>query len=296
MFLGFPVAVEPWFWLSAALLGGALYNLKGPEGLIAVLLNMVVIFVSVLIHELGHALTIRKFGAPSEIVLHAMGGVCISRERYTSRWQNILISAAGPAAGFVLALVVFLIVQYLGGPIQQSAPLLYGAFFFALWVNIVWGIFNLLPVLPMDGGNILKEVMGPRRLRWTYLISGSVAVLVAIWALYSGLIFMAVMLGFFAYGSFRGSPTNAGGVQEGHLDPRYSQAREPMMRPERDQRPFSRDKSAKIIAFQPGGSVPQAEVDRILEKVASGGIGSLSREEKRLLEKHSSDLNKRSGR
>ena len=118
--LGFPVRVHPFFWLAAFLLGS---RSGGKDPGIALLIWVVSFFVSILIHELGHTLMMRRFGISSHIVLHMMGGLAIpdssgfgvqSRDSRSS----ILISFAGPAAGFAFAGLIILVILGSGG---QSA-------------------------------------------------------------------------------------------------------------------------------------------------------------------------------
>lgn len=117
---------------------------------------LVVVFVSVLAHELGHALVGRAFGLTPQIDLHGMGG--------TTSWtgggdlgpgRRVAISLAGPFAGFLLAALVMAFV------VASPPPDRFGQFAARqlMFVNVVWGIFNLLPLLPLDGGNVLKTTL-----------------------------------------------------------------------------------------------------------------------------------------
>ena len=103
-FLGFPVRVHPWFWIATLLLNGDGLLRLGPEYL---LIWIVVVFVSILVHELGHALAFRRFGADADIVLYAFGGLAIPTNSIAGRGRRILVSLAGPIAGFVLFGIVY---------------------------------------------------------------------------------------------------------------------------------------------------------------------------------------------
>lgn len=225
---GFPVRVHPLFWLIAVLLGYSSGNF------VQILVWVVVVFVSVLIHELGHALAFRRYGLSSQIVLHFAGGLTIPESTYWgSRWatvalgpnQNIFISLAGPGAGFLFAGLVSAIVLLLGGsitmarllgfiPVPGFAMLPFGGnvlslFLTALlWVNIFWGIINLMPVYPLDGGSVTRNVLiqtdpvdGMRKSLWVSVIAGALIALVAFFLLSS--LFMAVMFGFLAFQSYQ---------------------------------------------------------------------------------------------
>jgi Zn-dependent protease len=196
-FLGFPVTVEPWFWLTAFLLGGGL-GIGDGSGLALTAVWMVVVFVSIMIHELGHAIASRKFGAHSEIRLIAFGGVTQMHGAYFDRFQSIIVSAAGPAFGFALgavSTVVFMLI-----PVEN--PFLWYALRSLMFVNIFWTVINLLPILPMDGGQILRALLGPGKHQMACIIGAVCAALVALWALNAGQIFLAVVMGFFAYANF----------------------------------------------------------------------------------------------
>jgi Zn-dependent protease len=171
--LGFPVRVSPLFWLIAVLFGLSLASLWH------ILVWVVVLFVSILIHEMGHALAMRAYDEEAEIVLHGFGGLAIPS---SSRWggsgsrtavEDIIVSLAGPAAGFLLAVLVLLLVFITGGTIEvnwlafiipipnatvSGGPILNITVSLLLWVNIFWGLINLLPVFPLDGGQVSRSL------------------------------------------------------------------------------------------------------------------------------------------
>src|SRR5262245_29849784 len=101
---GIPVKIDPSFLIICALL--AYSRLSQPDLLIEWL---IVIFVSILIHELGHALVVRSFGLSPQITLYSMGGLTSWKaEKSFSHAKHIVISLAGPFAGFLFAGIVFL--------------------------------------------------------------------------------------------------------------------------------------------------------------------------------------------
>jgi Zn-dependent protease len=145
-----PVRIQPTFLLMAAFLG--LYG-KDP---IATVAWVVVVLVSVLLHELGHATMGRAFGLEPKIELHAMGGTTSwSSPKPLSIPRRIAISLAGPGAGFVVAAVVLAIGK------GRFAPVPAGDFVYddLIFVNFVWGVANLTPMLPLDGGNVLLQLL-----------------------------------------------------------------------------------------------------------------------------------------
>lgn len=145
-----PIRIHGAFFFIALFLG---MNQQDPR-LIAIW--VAVVFVSVLVHELGHALMGRAFGLAPRIDLHGMGG--------TTSWtsgprigngKRVAISLAGPFAGFLLGAAVFLFATRL----PPLNPLAKDAIRQMLFVNIGWGIFNLLPLLPLDGGNVMRATI-----------------------------------------------------------------------------------------------------------------------------------------
>jgi stage IV sporulation protein FB len=155
-----PVRVHPTFWLGSLLFGSNLEN--GQLIFIWVMCS----FVSILIHELGHALTAEMFDWPSEIILYFGGGLAIShRYRNDTPGRNIAVSIMGPMAGFMF-LALLIAVELL---LNANRIWVYEYRFFTFQVlkfmNLYWGLLNLLPVLPLDGGQILQSVCRAIRLR-----------------------------------------------------------------------------------------------------------------------------------
>jgi Zn-dependent protease len=225
---GFPVRVHPLFWLIAVLLG------YSSGDIVQILVWVAVVFISILIHELGHALAFRRYGLSSQIVLHFAGGLTIPESTYWgSRWanvalgpnQNIFISLAGPVAGFLLAGLVMAVVVLAGGsiltyrllgfiPLPTMAALPVGGqvlnmFVTALlWVNIFWGVINLMPVHPLDGGSVTRNILvqadpvdGVRKSLWISVIAGALIAFVAFFFL--GTVFMALLFGLLAFQSYQ---------------------------------------------------------------------------------------------
>jgi Zn-dependent protease len=122
------------------------------QGLSGVL-GLLVLFASVLVHELGHALVARRHGVSIiGIDLHFFGGAAKLTQMPDSPRTEIAIAAAGPAVSFVLGLAAFGLYVLTG-----FSPLRYVAI-----INALLGGFNLLPALPMDGGRILRALLSRR--------------------------------------------------------------------------------------------------------------------------------------
>lgn len=213
---GFPVRVTPWFWAAALLLslGG---DDDSPE---PVLTWVIVVFVSILVHELGHALAIRYFGGRSRITLYHFGGLAMDNRPDRLPGEQIAISFAGPAAGFLLAGVVTLVLELNGDvlayrwgmvpviPRPYESTILSDLVWYLLLVNFAWGLINLLPIYPLDGGRIARELFaefdagrGIVRSLWLSIIT---AAAFAIYALVAWkMLFVPIMFGMLAYGSYR---------------------------------------------------------------------------------------------
>lgn len=192
---GFPVRVDPWFWLVSALLGGAIHKLGQPGGATEVVLWVGMVFVSILWHELGHAFAMRRFGSRAEIFLNAGGGLAASSGRFTRR-EDFIVSAAGPIAGLLLGLPFWLY--------ARSGALEPGLFAWCIvkmcWINVIWSLVNCLPTLPLDGGHMLQAVLGGGKERVVAtcgVVSCAAMIAYSLFELHS--IFVAVMFGIFLF-------------------------------------------------------------------------------------------------
>ena len=150
---GIPIRVHPMFWVVSGALG---LRLPLPELLVWV----VVILVSIIVHEMGHALMLRFFRRRSLVVLYSLGGITIpvggGGDRTLKGWQLAIVSACGPLAGFALAAGTYLLIPRFA---STNAGIV-GAFYYHLiWINVVWGALNLLPVWPLDGGQVARATL-----------------------------------------------------------------------------------------------------------------------------------------
>jgi stage IV sporulation protein FB len=201
---GIPVRVLPWFWLLAVLLG------QNPlrDGWQYLVVWMVVVFFSILVHEMGHALTARAFGYYPRVFLYQFGGVAMYTPdgQYTAG-RSILITFAGPAAGLALglgAVVGSFVLAESQVPVQ---PLVDATLWYLMYVNIAWSVLNLLPVYPLDGGQITRDVctsMNPRQgMVWTLWISVMVGLLMTLVALWLREIIPGIFFGLMCYQNFQ---------------------------------------------------------------------------------------------
>jgi stage IV sporulation protein FB len=206
---GIPVSVDWWFWLVVVLIGGGA-TAQTSQAWAAVAVWTAVVFVSIIIHELGHAAAGIRYGAFPSIRLHGFGGVTFLPGAHFSRIQNIIVSAAGPLAGLSLGFFIFITANLLG----DLPPLARAAVRYGLFVNFVWTFLNLLPIQPLDGGQILGQILGPRRARVTNLIGFVLAAGLCVVALWQRFFFAAIMLAMMAYYNYQSERVEGGVVTQ----------------------------------------------------------------------------------
>jgi stage IV sporulation protein FB len=218
-----PVRIHPFFWLIGLLFG--LQLAEGPNALRLMLVWLIAFFVSILFHELGHALVMLLYGFRPWITLYGLGGLTsrgdlgVYSSRRLSAGAEVLISAAGPAAGFLLAGVIAGMVglagynlnfELSGGLPRVEWDGVVGSVYLNLFlllvvtVNIYWGLLNLMPVYPLDGGQITREILvatSPREgIRQSLLVSVAAAVVLALLGLVQWRsFFLALLFGYLAW-------------------------------------------------------------------------------------------------
>jgi stage IV sporulation protein FB len=214
-----PVRVHPLFWVMT-LVFGALNVQNAPINLfVGVAIWTAAVALSILVHELGHALVAKAHGWPPRIVLYGMGGLAVYSPTRQTRKSRILIDFAGPGAGFLLAGLVLAGVLLSGHSVSLlgllkvgSGPALAGRLglfvTFMLYVNVFWGLMNLLPIQPLDGGGIAKAIIEKYRPRdaWTVALKLSIGTAIVIGLV--GLllwkeVFFAVLFGMLAYSNWQ---------------------------------------------------------------------------------------------
>lgn len=122
----------------------------------------ILFFTSVLLHELSHSLVAKRLGLPVEhITLFIFGGVSALGGEPTSARQEFLVAIAGPMTSFLIAIVSGLVMLIAWQLSDDQAPVTVVAFYLGL-VNVMVGIFNLLPGFPLDGGRVLRATLWAR--------------------------------------------------------------------------------------------------------------------------------------
>lgn len=229
--LGIPVRVHPLFWIVSALLGG----IGSGTDFKITLMWIAAVFVSIVVHEMGHGLMTRFCGGYPRIMLYSMGGLCSSDENQSPR-QRLAVLFWGPGAGFVLLALVllvcslvfqlrpgellYLIQRSLGfnrelvgepgpGLIRlASSPWAFIALNMMIRINLLWGLVNLLPIWPLDGGQIAgifltkaSPRLGPYRTHVVSLVTAGVLAVAAFQ--YTGDMFLVLFFGLFALNNFQ---------------------------------------------------------------------------------------------
>jgi stage IV sporulation protein FB len=165
-----------------------------------------IVFVSVLGHEIAHAAAIALLGyGSSRIILGGMGGVTINARR-ARPWQDMVISLAGPIASFLMAWLTGMVMAKVAA--ASTDPMFAVLLPKLYWANIAWGIFNLLPVSPLDGGhavrNFLRTFLKERPAFiiavWIAMIAGTGFVVLS---LVGRQFFVGLLIGWFVYQNFQ---------------------------------------------------------------------------------------------
>lgn len=161
---GVPVRVKLWFWAACLITCMGRADETG-----AILIWVAVCLASILLHEMGHVFAFRMFGAQSEVVLYGFGGLSIPYRGVSGRAARLIISLAGPLAGFCAAGLVAA-ASYVGARVHRGwfpssalapgtpAYLWYVLLNDLLFVNLFWGLVNLLPIYPLDGGQVTRAL------------------------------------------------------------------------------------------------------------------------------------------
>jgi Zn-dependent protease len=198
--LGIPVRVHPLFWLVTAMMGGA----GGDETLGPILIWIGCVFVSILVHEYGHGLTARSFRYAPSIVLYGMGGLCYSESERQTPWQRLAVLLAGPGAGLLFYGLIELGLHTLGIPESRLAREILGDL---IQINLFWSLFNLLPIWPLDGGQItgvLLSMLNRRKgMNWAHVVSLVTAALVAMMWFKVNQLFMGIFFALLAVMNFQ---------------------------------------------------------------------------------------------
>ena len=229
-----PVRIHPFFWLTTLILGlGGIGQQQTPP--LQLLAWVIAVLLSIVVHEFGHAIVQRRYGGHPRIILYGLGGLAVCGDCDRSSKAQIQISLAGPMAGFILAAAILLLARLLGHqgglsladpneinelglyPLQIlgvtffwklfESPFINMLIFNMLWVNVLWGFVNLLPIYPLDGGQVSRELCMLSHPQKGIILSLQISMLCAGAMVFIGLgwgsIFVALFFGYLAYSSYR---------------------------------------------------------------------------------------------
>lgn len=207
-----PVIVRGSFLVIAALIG-----FLGVGDAAQTAAWIAIVFVSILIHELGHAVTARMFGSGVVIELNGLGGLTrwSVPEGQLTPGRRSLIAASGSAVGLAFGGIVWLVAARFAPYPPLTAFILENL----IYVNVFWGLLNWLPIRPLDGGHLLEsllEKVAPARAetiaRVVFTVTAAGALVLAI---RMRLIFIAVLAGWLLLSEFsvgRGEASDPGGL------------------------------------------------------------------------------------
>jgi len=163
---GIGIFVHASFLILVAIVG--IYFYAQTKDLFSVLdgiVYIIILFAIVVIHELSHALTAKKFGVQTkDIILLPIGGVSRMERIPDKPWQELLVAVAGPMVNILFAVLIYVGFFVFKVSINwNDVEELNNHFFVRLFIiNVMLAVFNLLPAFPMDGGRILRAALALR--------------------------------------------------------------------------------------------------------------------------------------
>jgi Zn-dependent protease len=315
LFTAFGIRVRAHASMVIFIVIGLLLGIQQGMGWREKLASMVVLFVLVLMHEFGHCFTARWVGGDAEdILMHPLGGLAMAHPPKRPL-PTFLTVAGGPAVNLLVCILCGLVMWRVfgwlpwGGTLHVGtrSPWLMQAAIYSYWIyyiSLALLLFNLLPIFPLDGGQMLQTALWPW-LGWfkSTVISCVIGMvgggLMAIIAVVSGsmMLLMVSLWGAFYCMSYRRQLLAAGPYEFTDDDADYSAAYAPAT-PRR--KPFAawRSKRARKRAMKEARleRAEQAAIDAILAKVSSRGMQSLTWSEKRVLRKATEKQRERDSR
>lgn len=200
---GIPVEIQPWFWVILAVIGSGFGKIGGNANeALVIALFVIAGGLSIFVHELGHAFAGKYYRARPFIVLHGFGGLAAFPGSHFSRSQSFIVTAAGPLVQMLLGGLAFALLL---SPLALGFTPMFKTFIYFLFaVSIFWALLNLIPVFPLDGGQMLAAALGPQRRKLCMQISIAAAILGALllWTFKIGMIMPFILL-YFAWQNYQ---------------------------------------------------------------------------------------------
>lgn len=214
------VAIHPSLWVMLALLGAVFTGFS--TGVAGVALFGIAAFICLLAHEMGHAVVGRRLGGGQPAVWLAwLGGDCCNESARLTRLQGILMTAAGPLCSLLPVLVVGAVLSFMLGSVTEGAavtlnfvfgvasealleifpPMVLVFVLYLVQICVWWSLLNLLPVFPLDGGQIMHGLM--RSAYSMHRISLAFACVLALFFLVLGSLWMVFIMASLAIFNYR---------------------------------------------------------------------------------------------
>tara|TARA_R110002124_G_scaffold69776_1_gene187386 strand:- start:955 stop:2055 length:1101 start_codon:yes stop_codon:yes gene_type:complete len=163
---GIDIYIHATFLLLIYFVGITYWNQQGTlNAVISGIAFVVVLFGCVVLHELGHSLTARRYGIQTRnITLFPIGGMAALEKMPDDPRQEINVALAGPAVNFLIAFALYVYLDVSNTPFPtDDISVTSGSYLYQLMImNIFLGGFNLLPAFPMDGGRVLRAFLALR--------------------------------------------------------------------------------------------------------------------------------------
>jgi len=206
-FAGIRVQIHWTFWLLFLFIGFFVFSREGTfTDLLWYSLFIAGLFICVVLHEFGHALTAKKYGINTRsITLLPIGGLASLKKMPENPKQELLVAVAGPAVNVVIAIILAIFVpveNFLGmeaEALEQELAMVdaNNFFFYLLTVNIALVLFNIIPAFPMDGGRIFRALLSMKvgRIKATQVASSLgkfLALLFFLYGLFYGIILSVI--------------------------------------------------------------------------------------------------------
>lgn len=193
-----PIKISTSFWLLSGLIG-FLYS----QDPLIIFFLVCIVFISVFIHEMGHAITATFFGQKASIEFGFLGGLTVRQGPHLTIAKEFLVTLMGPLCSIFLALIGYLV----AGIVPKDNEAAHTFFSLMAIANTFWSLLNLLPVLPLDGGRLmqlaLESFFGRSGERFAYLVSFIASIFLTIGFFYIGAQLIGCLFLLFVFESYK---------------------------------------------------------------------------------------------
>ena len=210
---GIDIKIHITFFLIL-ILGAFLIPGGGIQGVLFGVTLILLLFVCVTLHELGHSLAAQYFGIPvREIILLPLGGVALLGRNPSKPFQELLIALAGPLVNVLIAAVLWIIVgpasSLDGSALTEGSAMSLSLTSLLQWLlnaNVILALFNMIPAFPLDGGRVFRAILAmflnyQLATRMATLVGQTIAVGLGVFAILNGSILLALVAVFIFFGA-----------------------------------------------------------------------------------------------